>query len=221
MRKTIALALGASCLIASANPATQKANYQTIPLPQQISAQQGTPFVMSAYTVIAYPKGNTKLKRNAELLASYIFNLTGTQLPVVDNTPKSNAIILKNDLKSDNAEAYNINISPEFITINGSSPAGNFYGCQTLRKSIPQQQIGLVEFPCATISDQPRFEYRGAHFDVGRHFFPVDSVKSFIDMIALHNINRLHWHLTEDQGWRLEIKSRPELTTKGSIRPAP
>lgn len=219
MRKTIALALGASCLLASANPVTQKASYQVIPLPQAITEQQGTPFVLSAYTVIAYPEGNNKLKRNAELLAGYIFNLTGTQLPVVSNAPKANAIVLKDDLKSDNSEAYNLTITPELITINGASPAGNFYGCQTLRKSIPEQKVGLVEFPCVSISDQPRFAYRGAHFDVSRHFFPVDSVKAFIDMIALHNINKFHWHITDDQGWRLEIKSRPELTTKGSIRP--
>ena len=219
MRKTIALALGASCLLASANPVTQKASYQVIPLPQAITEQQGTPFVLSAYTVIAYPEGNNKLKRNAELLAGYIFNLTGTQLPVVSNAPKTNAIVLKDDLKSDNSEAYNLTITPELITINGASPAGNFYGCQTLRKSIPEQKVGLVEFPCVSISDQPRFAYRGAHFDVSRHFFPVDSVKAFIDMIALHNINKFHWHITDDQGWRLEIKSRPELTTKGSIRP--
>ncbi len=219
MRKTIALALVASCLLASCAKPVQTANYEIIPMPQEITVKTGEPFQLSSSTAIIYPDGNIPLRKNAELLSEYITKLTGFKPAVLTETPKSNAIILTDNLDSDNPEAYSFSVTPDFITIDGASAAGNFYGCQTLRKAIPQKRDGNVEFPCVNITDQPRFAYRGAHFDVSRHFFPVDSVKSFIDMLALHNINRLHWHITDDQGWRIEIKSRPELTAKGSIRP--
>ena len=102
--------------------------------------------------------------------------------------------------------------------ISGASEAGVFYGIQTLRKSIPVVENSTPVLAEVTISDAPRFDYRGAHFDVSRHFFTVDEVKSFIDMMALHNMNRLHWHITDDQGWRIEIKKRPGLTEIGSKR---
>ena len=89
---------------------------------------------------------------------------------------------------------------------------------QTLRKSIPVAQGVDIALPAVEINDYPRFSYRGAHLDVSRHFFPVDSVKRFIDMLALHNMNRFHWHLTEDQGWRIEIKKYPKLTEIGAWR---
>lgn len=104
------------------------------------------------------------------------------------------------------------------MVISGPTEAGVFYGIQTLRKSIPVVQGMDIALPAVEISDYPRFSYRGAHLDVSRHFFPVDSVKRFIDMLALHNINRFHWHISDDQGWRIEIKSRPELTEIGSKR---
>ena len=94
-----------------------------------------------------------------------------------------------------------------------------YYGVQTLRKSIPAMAEGMnIELPAASINDYPRFPYRGMHLDVSRHFFPVDSVKKFIDILALHNMNRFHWHLTDDQGWRIEIKRYPLLTEIGSVR---
>ena len=99
-------------------------------------------------------------------------------------------------MQSENREAYKLTVDSRNIDINGASAAGAFYGIQTLRKSIPAASSGGADvmFPPVTISDAPRFAYRGAHFDVSRHFFPADSVKAFIDMLALHNINTFHWH---------------------------
>ena len=105
------------------------------------------------------------------------------------------------------------------ITITGATPAGVFYGMQVLRKSIPAQAQGAdILLPAGEIKDAPRFAYRGMMLDVGRHFFPVEFVKEYIDLLALHNMNTLHWHLTEDQGWRIEIKKYPKLTEIGSKR---
>ncbi|MDE6715047.1 MAG: family 20 glycosylhydrolase, partial [Muribaculaceae bacterium] len=131
-------------------------------------------------------------------------------------------IILKSDADStmtgsNSPEGYRLTVTPEYVEINGASAAGTFYGIQTLRKSLPVDANEAALKP-VTITDYPRFPYRGAHLDVCRHFFPVDSVKRFIDMLALHNINTFHWHLTDDQGWRIEIKKYPKLMEIGSMR---
>ncbi len=194
------------------------ANYQVIPLPQEIVEGTSGDFLLSDATVITYPKSNDEMKRNAELLSEYLGELTGRKLKITDTPSEKNAIVLECDLDNENPEAYNLTVTPELITINGSTPAGTFYGIQTLRKSVPQTGNLNVSFPAVTISDYPRFAYRGAMLEVCRHFYPVDSVKKFIDMLALHNINRFHLGLSQDQGWRIEIKSRPELTKVGSMR---
>lgn len=98
---------------------------------------------------------------------------------------------------------------------------GVFYGIQTLYKALPltkNKQVSAA-IPVGTVNDYPRFGYRGFMVDVGRHYFPVSYLKQIIDMLALHNINYFHWHLTEDQGWRIEIKKYPKLTEIGSMRP--
>lgn len=212
----------AALAISSSMPAlAADASYNVIPLPREINVNKAKPaFVLNASTVIAYPKGNNKLKTNAELLAGYIKTLTGLNLPIKDKAPKKNAILLTDNLNVDNKEAYSLTVNKNFISINGATPAGNFYGIQTLRKSIPHLTAGeTVTLPAVSIADQPRFSYRGGHFDVVRHFFPVDSVKKFIDMLALHNANTFHWHLTDDQGWRIESKRYPRLSEIGSVRP--
>ncbi|MFY9515878.1 MAG: family 20 glycosylhydrolase, partial [Dysgonamonadaceae bacterium] len=113
---------------------------------------------------------------------------------------------------------YRIEVAENTITITGSSEAGVFYGIQTLRKATPVGKNISVTYPQVIINDQPRFGYRGMMLDVARHFQPVDFVKKFIDMLTLHNINRFHWHLTDDQGWRIEIKKFPKLTEIGAFR---
>lgn len=219
MKKQYILGLFFLCggLFACSPGTVNQANFEVIPLPQDIQASTTGDFTLTDNTVIVYPKGNEVMKRNAEFLAEYIGEQTGKTIQVTDEAPSSNAIVLALGLSDSNQEAYRLEVSKQQITLTGASEAGVFYGIQTLRKAMPTAQ-GDVVFPATVVNDYPRFAYRGAHFDVSRHFFTADSVKRFIDMLALHNINRLHWHLTDDQGWRIEIKKHPKLTEIGSKR---
>lgn len=215
--KTLVLLLCGGLLSCSTGT-LREAKFEIIPLPQKIEAVAGESFVLNGKTAIVYPEGNEALKRNAGFLAEYIRQASGKQLKLASGQAASNTIVLNTDLQSDNIEAYQMEVGQDAIIISGASEAGVFYGIQTLRKSIPTEGKGDIAFPAVKIDDYPRFAYRGTHLDVSRHFFPVDSVKRYIDILALHNINRFHWHLTDDQGWRIEIKKRPELTTVGSMR---
>lgn len=195
-----------------------KGDYGIIPLPQEVSMVNGSSFVLTPSTSIIYPEGNDLLKQAGEFLASYIKEATG-YAPKVGTDKSSKPIHLSVDKSISNPEGYRLTVTPEGIEIAGASEAGVFYGVQTLRKSIPAVAEGMnIELPAVTINDYPRFAYRGMHLDVSRHFFPADSIKKYIDILALHNMNTLHWHLTDDQGWRIEIKKYPELTTIGSQR---
>ncbi|MBB4037044.1 hexosaminidase [Dysgonomonas hofstadii] len=194
-------------------------NYNVIPLPQEISLSENKPFALKQSTAIAYPKGNDKLKVNAEFLSGYIFETVGIKLAVKESDGGNNTIALKTGLNHGNEEAYRIDVSEKEIVIEGVSENGVFYGIQTLRKSLSPDYKGKeVHLPSGIISDYPRFGYRAALFDVGRYFFSTDFIKRYIDILALHNINYFHWHLTEDQGWRIEIKKYPKLTEIGSMR---
>ena len=206
------------CCLMSCNkqtPASSTADYNVVPFPQEITMEEGDAFELNGKTVIAY-SGNEAMKRNAELLAEYIKHATGLELEVTA-TEKENSITLAVEELGENSEAYRLTVDGKGVNITGDSPAGVFYGVQTLRKALPAG-AGKVILPAATINDYPRFAYRGAHLDVSRHFFTKDSIKRFIDMLAMHNMNRFHWHLTDDQGWRIEIKKYPKLTTIAAER---
>src|SRR5690606_11985578 len=159
-----------------------------------------------------------KMQKNAEFLADFLNISTGIKLELGNDIVAKNAIVLKVDLESENSEGYTIDVNSETITINGASEAGVFYGIQTLRKAAPVGNVKSVKFSAVSIKDEPRFGYRGVSLDVARHFQPVEFVKKYIDLLALHNVNRFHWHLTDDQGWRIEIDSFPKLTEVGSVR---
>lgn len=198
---------------------TISADYQVVPLPQKVEMQEGEPFKLNSATKIVYAQGNEKLRKTAEFLADYLKLSTGLTLTVTDASSSDNSILLQTGFTHENAEAYTITINTAQVVIKGASDAGVFYGVQTLRKSIPAQSKGMdVVLPQVTITDYPRFAYRGMMLDVGRHFFPVEFIKKYIDILALHNMNRFHWHLTDDQGWRIEIKKYPLLTEIGSKR---
>ncbi len=118
-------------------------------------------------------------------------------------------------------EAYELVVSPTGITITAAGHAGLFYGVQTLRQLLPPSgttPVASQQIPAVTIRDAPRFEYRGMHLDVGRHMFPVQFIKRYLDLMAMYKLNTFHWHLTEDQGWRIEIEHYPRLTEIGSCR---
>ena len=194
----------------------QKANYQVIPLPQGIKLVDERPFILNGNSNIIFPADNLKMAKNAQFLSEYIKEATGINVKINSKGRKKIALELDTTLCS--PEAYKIVISKNNVTIYGGSEAGVFYGIQTLRKSLPFGQYKVVDLPSAIINDFPRFEYRGMMLDVSRHFFPVEFVKRYIDILALHNVNHFHWHLSEDQGWRIEIKKYPKLTKIGSLR---
>ena len=199
-------------LLACSKQTTGEANYQVIPLPQEVITSEGQPFKLSSATKVVYPEGNDLMARNAEFLGDYL------NLPVITSTSSNEKVIeLALGLENDNKEAYRLEVTENKVIITGASEAGVFYGIQTLRKSIPANDRKALLAP-VTINDQPRFGYRGVMLDVARHFQPISFIKKYIDLLALHNINRFHWHLTEDQGWRIEIKQYPKLTELGSER---
>lgn len=194
---------------------------EVIPLPNKVSLlNDGSSFVIDESTTICYPEGNEKMKRNAEFLAAYIKQVATTEVRLsADAKGGDNSIVLSLDNTLSNDEGYELSVSKEQISVKGKTEAGVFYGIQTLHKALPVTDgTTLAAIPCGSVKDYPRFGYRGFMVDVGRHFFSVDYLKEIIDMLALHNINYFHWHLTEDQGWRIEIKKYPKLTEIGSKR---
>ncbi|MDE6304855.1 MAG: beta-N-acetylhexosaminidase [Paramuribaculum sp.] len=215
--------VGLAALACSCTQTSQVADYNVVPLPKSIEYQSSeAPFVLSGSTVIVAQ--DESLQDAAELLSGYITQATGIKTKVSDSADNAASVILLKSAGEEFAhndpasEAYTITVTPSQIVIEGVTPEATLRGIQTLRKSIAPVKSGSVEFAAVTINDQPEFGHRGAMFDVSRHFFPADSVIKFLDMMALHNLNRFHWHITDDQGWRLPIKGRPELTEKGAYR---
>jgi hexosaminidase len=150
----------------------------------------------------------------ARQLAEALRPAAGRRIPVTAASPRDGDIVLELvPGKVGAGEGYDLQIAPERITIAGGGPAGVFYGIQTLRQLLPPK--GPKQVPAGTIGDLPRFAWRGAMLDVARHFFEVAEVKRFIDLMAAYKLNRLHLHLSDDQGWRVSIRSWPKLTLHG------
>ncbi|MBC9914286.1 beta-N-acetylhexosaminidase [Chitinophaga varians] len=181
-----------------------------IPMPQSVKEGAGS-FTFSAHTVI---RADVQDKRAIALL-------TG-QLPfknkvITDATKTPALIITDRGATALPREGYRLQVTPDSITLVGRD-AGLFYGMQTLLQLLPSPTAGTATIPCVSIEDAPRFGYRGLMLDVSRHFFTVSQIKDLLDLMAYYKLNRFHWHLTDDQGWRLEIKSFPELTRVGAWR---
>ena len=196
-------------------------NWQVIPLPQEIELSEGkSPFAIRPSTVICYPSDNSQVERTARFLAASIRKLTGIAVGLSAQVPEEgDCISLRVDGSIAHAEGYELAVSSKRIDLRGGSEAGVFYGVQTLCKAIlpgTGEQESLL--PAGTLADYPRFGYRGFMVDVARHFLPVDSLKKIVDILAMHNLNVLHLHLTDDQGWRIEIKKYPYLTPIGTLR---
>ena len=165
----------------------------------------------------------------ATMLNDILSPATGFQLRIVKDTEqKTNIITLKLDpsLKADlGSEGYRLIVSSETIQVTAAKKAGIFYGLVTIKQLLPEAIYSSDKvkdipwrLPCVKITDYPRFQWRGMHLDVCRHFMPKEFVKKYIDLLALHKMNVFHWHLTEDQGWRIEIKQYPKLTEVGAWR---
>ncbi len=198
-----------------------RADYRVVPLPDRIDGIKDKDFLLKSTCLIDYPAGNRDMERVAVMLSGYIEDLTSMHLstrPVKSSTNNSGCISLSLDPKMINDEGYRITVTSKNIEIAGKTPAGVFHGIQSLRKSLPVGQTTTVIMPAAQIVSNPRFGYRGMHLDCVRHFFDAETVKRYLDIMALHGMNRLHWHLTDDQGWRIEIKKYPRLTEVGGWR---
>lgn len=210
--------LFSTCFYACSEKRTLNSDYEIIPKPLDVNCKGDASFLLKDGVAVIYPENNRKMQDNAEFLVDYVERQTGVKLTSHAGMPVDGTICLTLDLSDDNAEAYKLIVNDKRVCISGASEAGVFYGIQTLRKSLPVAQDINVNLSAVEIYDKPRFAYRGAMLDVARHFYTVDEVKTFIDMLALHNINRFHWHLTDDQGWRIEIKKYPKLMSVASER---
>ena len=231
MKKLSYLIVAVILLSACAKEQLPQANYDIIPQPKEVSLNDEKPFELNSKILVYYESG---LQREAQFLSEYVNDIMGYALNVLEYQGQPDGIVLKVVPENfDQPEAYEINITPKKVEIIGADAAGVFYGIQTFRKSLPIRctQSGDAPspsergaggskcyLPTATIRDWPNFPYRGMHLDPCRHFIPLDSVKVYIDMLAMHNMNQFHFHLSDDQGWRIEIKKYPELTEMGAYR---
>ena len=197
-----------------------------IPLPQKLECQDGA-FNLLPKTVILADRGS---EDTGQYLADRLSRSTGYQLSLISSTQsraaKGAVVLTTKDAKASlGPEGYELTVTPNSVVIRASGQAGMFYGVQSLLQLLPPEVfaskpvLGRVwKVPCVQIEDQPRFKWRGLLFDVARHFFTKAEVKQMLDVLALHKINTLHLHLTDDQGWRIEIKKYPRLTQIGAWR---
>ncbi len=177
-------------------------------------------------TAIKYYEGNFDLSKPVKILKDQEIYLSKTHLDKLrsklsqQNTEKGAGTIVFQLAEEEKLgeEGYQLKIEKNRIQILAKAEPGLFYGLQSLLQLIQKSENNNI--PCMEITDVPAFEWRGMHLDVCRHFFPVEFVKKYIDLLAMHKMNSFHWHLTEDQGWRIEIKQYPKLTEVGSVREA-
>ena len=194
---------------------SQKAQLNIIPQPQQATVTQGYFTLDNNVTVC----GNAEFE--IEYLKDKLAKAAGVQTS--DNGKKTIEITV-DPQSNTKEEGYTLTVTPDKISIIASAKAGAFYGVQTLLQMMPEgiyseeKTVGKIKIPCAEIEDYPRFGYRGAGLDVSRTFFPLETIYDFIDWISYHKINTFHWHITDDNGWRIEIKKYPLLTEKGAWR---
>jgi hexosaminidase len=209
--------------------AAQTNTYHIVPKPAKLKPQQGQ-FVFDADTRIIVPTDDIDMHHAAFALLERLLLSTGFNNTITVNTnghikPGKNMVYCKLNTSISNKEAYKMTIEKDRIEIEASAPAGFFYAMQTIRQLLPPEIERSVlakdvtwAVPCATIEDEPRYPYRGLMLDVCRHFSDAASVKRYIDKLAFHKINRFHWHLTDDQGWRIEIKKYPKLAEVSAWR---
>jgi hexosaminidase len=229
----VTLLLAAACTRAPAPVVTPPPARPTVPVfyaprlvpqPTSLASAGETPFVVTAQTALE-AEGGDEASRVAGLFAARIRPATGFPLPVGAPATPTNSIRfqLRADRSDLGDEGYELVVRPDSVRVVAANPAGLFHGAQTLRQLLPaeiESDIRMARpwgIPSLTIHDVPRFAWRGAMLDVARHFFTVNDVKEYIDILAMYKMNRLHLHLSDDQGWRIEIKSRPLLTEKGSV----
>lgn len=228
----LTISLTSGCTSSQGTPAVQ-GDYLVSPLPAKITPSEGN-FILHPGTPIyrSLDEDDPLMECASSLLQAHIGRVLGWEPPVktVRKTPSGGGIVLHLDPglgeeleQFRQQECYRMSVGREGISITGATPAGVMHGVQTLLKSLPTSVTGgekvSASLPWVTIYDYPQFPYRAFMLDCGRHFFPISTIKEVLDILALHGINYFHWHLSEDQGWRLEIKKYPRLTEVGSYRP--
>ena len=212
-----------TCLVSAgfSSACSTPRNPSVIPQPVQMEVGRGV-FDLDADTRIMLSNPtNLEVQQLTESWARPIRATSGFNLLLVD-TPDdapSNMITLRLSQDAPHpAEGYRLNVTSDAVTVEAKTPTGLFYGLQTLTQLLFGDHTSGWSVPIVQIVDAPRFAYRGMHLDVGRHFFPVAFIKKYIDLLAMYKMNKFHWHLTDDQGWRIEIKKYPKLTEIGAYR---
>ena len=211
------------------------AKYDIIPLPKEVKVMCtgfDQMFAIEDGNGISYDASNAECTRIAQFLQEWVKEEADLKLQLTPDdknakiklrlvspaAPKGKKSKKPVALTDQQKESYTMKVTEKGIELTAYEPVGLFRAAQTLRKSLPEKNgLGLI-MPFAEITDQPRFSYRGVLLDCGRHFFSVEFIKQFLDVMALHGCNQFHWHLTEDQGWRFEVKALPDLAKKGSVR---
>lgn len=203
------------------NPSQTGNSYPVIPKPQKLTERQGQ-FAIPGAASIILSEDNEGLQTAVTHLKSLLEKAGVAKVEIKTGAPEAHAFNFVLDPNISGEEAYHLDISNDKIEIHVANGGGAFYAVQTLHQLLPvEAETGPVKdltLPSVEIEDAPRFTYRGMHLDVGRHFFPIEFVKKYIDLLALHKFNRFHWHLTEDQGWRIEIKKYPKLQEVAACR---
>ncbi|MDR1436693.1 MAG: beta-N-acetylhexosaminidase [Candidatus Symbiothrix sp.] len=218
MRKGFLLIIILSCMNIYA-----QTKIDLIPAPEKIKINSGQ-FEIRPNTSIVLLSEDPEMKDAIAGFNNLLNRAAGYRLPVTTAPVSENAVICRINPSITNREGYKLSVRKNLISLEAQTPQGIFYGMQTLRQLLPSQierpYLSNVAWtvPCLEIEDAPRFAYRGLMLDVSRHFQPKEFVKKFIDMLAYHKMNTFHWHLTEDQGWRIEIKQYPKLTRIGAFR---
>lgn len=188
-----------------------------IPQPVSLKIDEGN-FVIDNNTSLKFNASDNDLKAAADFFSSYLKNISGRTLPL--NSKKKNFVEFKLAKTAGiGDEGYLLNVTPSTIVITANTKAGIVYGMQTLFQTLPAIRTNAtLRIPAIHVKDYPRFKWRGMHLDVSRHFFSPDLVKEYIDLMSKYKMNAFHWHLTDDQGWRIEIKKYPKLTQVGAWR---
>ncbi|WP_104022522.1 beta-N-acetylhexosaminidase [Gemmatirosa kalamazoonensis] len=201
--------------------------HRIVPAPVSVTADSGAPFTVTRATTIVVPAANADAERVGHMLAALLRPSTGFPITVsaAGGAVPNGSVVLRLDGAADlGAEGYTVQVAADSVRLTASNPAGLFYAVQTLRQLLPAAveselsgnfRPAAWSVPAGRITDRPRFAWRGAMLDVARHFFTVDEVKQLVDILALYKLNTLHLHLTDDQGWRIQIRRRPRLTQVG------
>ena len=196
--------------------------YDLIPFPARFSGQNGQFSLTASTRIVIAPAADASVRAVAQTLASQLKAATNLTLAVASTSPAlakgAHIFVSLNKKLNLGDEGYKLTVTPGRVLAEAATPRGLFYATQTMRQLLPASSTAPMAMPACAITDKPRFGYRGLMLDVSRHFMPVVFVKKFIDVMALHKQNTFHWHLTDDQGWRIEIKKYPKLTQVGSKR---